>query len=142
MRKQPADVDDDIGVEPGQGLGDHRPRLLVGDSLVNTGEAEQNREAAGKLMDVIPHGTRGQGAPGRGEQGGEAAGDGYAVAGCEVAAKGIGFHEEDTPTCRPARRDGGRRGGDPRGALDGSEGNESHLAPSVTSDRPIWSAAA
>src|ERR1035437_3947002 len=102
MRKQPADVDDDIGVEPGQGLGDHRPRLLVGDSLVNTGEAEQNREAAGKLMDVIPHGTRGQGAPGRGEQGGEAAG----------------------------------------GAVDGREGNESHLAPSVTSDRPIWSAAA
>ena len=64
-----------IGVESGEGFCDRRPRLLVGDGLVDTGEAEQNREAAGELVDVAPDGFGVEGPPCRGEQGCETAGD-------------------------------------------------------------------
>ena len=40
LRKQPAGIDDDIGVESGEDLCDRRLRLLVGDGLMDTGEAE------------------------------------------------------------------------------------------------------
>ena len=60
LGKQPAGVDHDIGVEPGEGLGDRRPRVLVGGGLSHTGESEQNRKATGELVHVVPHGLGGE----------------------------------------------------------------------------------
>ena len=98
--KQPAGVDHDIGVEGAERIGDGRPGLLVGDGLAHAGETEQDRKATGELFDVVPDGLGGEGAPGRGEQRGEAAGDGHAVAGGEVAAEGVGLDQEDPASGR------------------------------------------
>ena len=108
----------------------------------DVGEAEEHGKAAGEMVDVVPDGLGGERAPGRGEQRGEPAGDGRAVAGGQVAAEGIGFDQEDPTPGGPARREGCGRGGDAGRTLDRGEGDDGHFCPSLTSESPIWSAAA
>ena len=91
---------------------------------------------------MVPDGVGGERPPGRGEQRGQAVGDGRAVTGSQVAAEGIGFDQEDPTPSGPTRREGGGRGGDAGRTLDRSEGDDGHLCPSLTSESPIWSAAA
>ncbi len=91
---------------------------------------------------MVPDVLGDEGPPCCGEEGGEASGGGHGVAGSEVAAEGIGLDQEDLATLRPAGGQGGGRRGDPRRALDGSEGDEGHReppdgVPSLTRERPI-----
>ena len=141
--KQPADVDHHIRVEGTERLGDDRPGLLVGDGLVHASQTEQHGEAPGEMVDVVPDVLGDEGAPCRGEERGQAAGGGHGVAGSEVTAEGIGLDQEDLAALRPAGGQGGGRRGHPRRALDGGEGDDGHFVlPSLTRERPIWSAAA
>ena len=54
MRKEPAGVDDHVGVEGAQRLRDGGPRLLVGHGALDVGVAEEHGKAAGEMVDVVP----------------------------------------------------------------------------------------
>ena len=60
VRKQPAGVDDHVGVEGAQRLRDGGPRLLVGHGALHAGEAEEHGKAAGEMVDVVPDALGGE----------------------------------------------------------------------------------
>ena len=142
VREEPAGVDDHVGVEGAERLHDGGPGLLVGHRAGDAREAEEDGKAAGETLDVVPHGVGVERPPGRGEQRGQAEGGRRAETRSQVAAEGIRFDQEDPTPSGPARAERGGRGGHAGRTLERGEGDDGHFFPSLTSESPIWSAAA
>ena len=104
VRQEPAGVDDHVGVEGAERLRDGGPGLLVGHRAGDAREAEEDGEATGETLDVVPHGVgverlagpRRTATPSR--EGGR-----RAEPRSQVAAEGIRFDQEDPTPSGPAR---------------------------------------